>query len=423
MTRLLPALTAAFLLTSCRAAILPGGATLDAAKRNADNAFAAFAFRFHNVQRDPAFAATRTKMARHALVPSRIFDDTSAWTVRDAQPRTRATYLQAAHADGRYHFAMRPTAPYPTRLGEQRHYIQLRDLGEDSYEWLTTVEHAIGPVRASQVGNAIGALFTAFEGRRGPELLAESRALFPATARHLGQLLRIDSLHSTPLADGTTTFALFVRYDTTPLQTRYPFFTQYVNKYITPTNYRIQLSDRRGGQFADIRQRDEEVVVRLRARNGSLVPLSGPPRPIPDSLLITMDVSAKFRIFRVGFTRLVGDFTIERGERDQAWMMRFRREPEWHFPLAADKLIKTPLRRPFAGRGSEVRIGVRDDLGNQAMVVRQMRMAVRESAIMRWLGGLGSTAFGDFEGRTEIEENRFLQELFGALRQDVAHMR
>jgi hypothetical protein len=133
-----------------------------------------------------------------------------------------------------------------------------------------------------------------------------------------------------------------------------------------------------------------------------------------------MDLTTKMMLFRVGFRDLVGDFTIEHGEREHAWMLRLRREPSWDFPLATDRLIKSPLRRPFEGRGSELRLAVRDDLGNQAMSVRQIRTAVRESAIMRWLGGLGSTAFDDFAGRSEAEENRFLMELFGALRQDVA---
>jgi hypothetical protein len=141
---------------------------------------------------------------------------------------------------------------------------------------------------------------------------------------------------------------------------------------------------------------------------------------MPDSLRVRIDFSAKFKIFRVGFTNLVGDFTIERSEHQRGWMMRFRREPEWDFPLAADRLIRSPLRRPFEGRGSELRLAVRDDLGRQAMSVRQVRTAVKESAIMRWLGGLGDTAFGDFEGTSEAEENRFLAELFGALREDVA---
>ncbi|MDP1857593.1 MAG: hypothetical protein Q8K82_02920, partial [Gemmatimonadaceae bacterium] len=107
-------------------------------------------------------------------------------------------------------------------------------------------------------------------------------------------------------------------------------------------------------------------------------------------------------------------------EHDRAWLMRFRKEPEWHLPLAADKLIKSPLRRPFEGRGTEVRLGVRDDLGNQTMSQRQVRTAVKESAIMRFFGGLGSSAFGDFAGQTEAEENRFLSELFVALRRDFA---
>jgi hypothetical protein len=39
---------------------------------------------------------------------------------------------------------------------------------------------------------------------------------------------------------------------------------------------------------------------------------------------------------------------------------------------------------------------------------------------MRWLGNLGATAFGEFSGRTELEENLFLYEMFAALREDVA---
>ena len=99
--------------------------------------------------------------------------------------------------------------------------------------------------------------------------------------------------------------------------------------------------------------------------------------------------------------------------------MRFRREPAWHFPLAVDKLIKNPLKRPFQERGAEMSFGVRDDLGPQTINERHSRLAVNESAIMRWLGRLGASAFGDFSGRTELEENLFLYEMFEALRRDV----
>ena len=159
--------------------------------------------------------------------------------------------------------------------------------------------------------------------------------------------------------------------------------------------------------------------MRVRSHGHRLVSLAGAPLVMPDSLKLTMDVSMKYKAFRIGFRNLVGDFTIERTPNRRAWMMRFQKEPAWQFPLAVDKLIKVPLRRPFAGRGAELSLGVRDDRGPQTISDRYGRVVVNESAIMRWLGRLGASAFGDFSGRTELEENLFLYELFDALRRDV----
>ncbi len=416
---LLVGVLAAGALGACRAAIPPWGATADHARRNADNVFAAFAFRFYNVQRDARFTAARPRMARYALIPSRIFDDTSVWSDRSADS-VRALHLHGGMTERGYTFSARASAPYPNRLGDERHFMQLTRLGDDSYEWITHVDHGIGPVRSEEAANAIGVLLTAFEGRRGAAVEADARQAFSRSARHLGQLFTLDSLRSAPQGDGTTTFALHLSLTPDTLRPRYPAFAAYLDKYVMPSRLRLRLTDRAGATFVDLTLRDGRANIRLRAIPGSLVALAGPARPLPDSLLMRLDASAKFMMFRVGFQDLVGDFTIEHGEREHAWMMRFRREPRWDFPLATDRLIKSPLRRPFEGRGSELRLAVRDDLGNQAMSVRQIRTAVRESAIMRWLGGLGASAFGDFAGRSEAEENRFLMELFGALRQDVA---
>ncbi len=186
-----------------------------------------------------------------------------------------------------------------------------------------------------------------------------------------------------------------------------------------PTRARMQLTDQQGVRFADIALDHGTLSVTLRARDGALVALSGPPRPRPDTLRARFDLSMKMMLFHVGYTNLAGDFIVERGEHVRGWFLRFQHEPDWDFPLAVDKLIRSALRRPFEGRGTELRLTVRDDLGRQAMSQRQVRTAVKESAIVRWLGGLGSTAFGDFSGRSEAEENRFLTELFGALREDV----
>jgi hypothetical protein len=415
------AVVAALVLAGCRAAVPPWGGTIDMAKRNADNAFAAFAFRFYNVQRDPKFAVARARMGRYALIPSRIFNDTAVWSTTSPDS-VRALYVQGALTDRGYLFTARSAAAYPDHLGDERHFLQLTRTGNDDYEWITHVDHGIGPVRAAHVADAFGTLFTGFEGRSGASILADARTNFARTSRQLGQLLTLDSLRATPLTDGSTTMVMHVSITPDTLRRRAPAFAAYLDKYVMPSRMRMQLTDHAGAQFFDFALKDGHVVVRLRARGGHLVSLAGPPRLMPDSLLIRMEATARFMIFRVGFHDLVGDFTIERGEHERAWMMRFRREPGWDLPLVTERLIRSPLRRPFEGRGSELRLAVRDDLGNQAMSVRQVRTAVRESAIMRWLGGLGATAFGDYTGNSEAEENRFLTEVFGALRQDVAAM-
>ena len=406
-------------LSACKAAVPPWGNTLESARRNADNTLAAFAFRFYNVHRDPKFAAARSRMARFALIPSKIFGDTSVWTSAEGDS-SRSLSLSARFLDNQYLFSARAPAPLPEHVGDERHTMQLRTLGDQRYEWLTEVDHGIGPVRAEQVANFFGVLFTAFESAREGDLREDARTTFAHTARHLGQIFSLDSLRATPQADGSTSLVMRVSFIPDTLRLKYPYYAAYIDKYIVPSELHLQITDRAGAPYFDFALREASFFVRLRSRKGTLVPLTGLGRPMPDSLLIRLDARAKFMIFHVGFSDLIGDFIVDRSEHDRAWVMRFRREPNWHLPLAADKLIKSPLKSPFEGRGTELRLGVRDDMGGQTMSQRMARTVVKESAIMRFFGGLGSSAFGDFAGRSETEENRFLSELFGTLRQDFA---
>ncbi len=408
-----------FLLVAgaCRGSIDAFGANPAYARQAAENAFAGFAFRFYEVRRDSNFNRARNLMGQYALIPSRLYRDSTLWNARSGDS-TRTLLVAAAFTNNHYTFAANRQAPHPRALGDQRHALNLKWLGGGDYEWFTMVDHAIGPAKPAAIGAAIMATLTAAEGQTPDESLADARRTFPGTGRHLAQLFTIDSLRTT-IDGGATTTTFAVSFHPERLQPRYPYFAGFVSKYITPTVYRAQLTDHQGRQFFDATGRDGRLTVRLRSRDHRLVSLGGVPVPMPDSLRLTVDVSFKYGMFRVGFTNLVGDFTIERGEHQRAWMMRFRREPAWHFPLAMDKLIRNPLRRPFQGRGAEASLGVRDDLGPQTVSQRHARFVVNESAIMRWLGRLGASAFGDFSGRTELEENLFLYETFEALRRDV----
>lgn len=413
------ALLAASLSLGCRSSLVAFGDSPATATQAADDLFAGFAYRFQNVHRDPKFERARQQMARYALIPSRLYADTSIWSVRSNDDSSRTLFVRATFDGSRYFFAADPASPYPRQVGHERHALRLKSLGKGDYEWYTTVDHAIGRVKPAAVGAAITATLTAAEGRSADAALADARATFPRTAQRLAELFSLDTLAATPMDDGSTDVTLRFRFRPGNIRPRLPALAAYVDKYIVPSIYRLRLDDAQGATYFDLSGRDGRVTVRLRSRGRELIPLEGGARPLPDTLVLHADFTAKYRFFRVGFSRLRGDFIIDRGEHERAWVFRFRHEPRWHFPLFVESLIRNPLRRPFEGRGVEMRLGVRDDLGPQSMSVRYTRLVVNESAIMRWLGGLGASAFSDFSGKTEIEENRYLHDLFTALRGDV----
>jgi hypothetical protein len=100
--------------------------------------------------------------------------------------------------------------------------------------------------------------------------------------------------------------------------------------------------------------------------------------------------------------------------------MTAHREPQWDLPLISARLLRAPLRRPFAGEGSLFRIGVRAGVaGAPSVLLRHSRLPVQESAILNFLNSLSGTAMDDFGGPVEREEYAWLRELFTALREDA----
>jgi hypothetical protein len=109
-----------------------------------------------------------------------------------------------------------------------------------------------------------------------------------------------------------------------------------------------------------------------------------------------------------------------RGEDLREWTVTAKKEPQWDLPLITARLLRAPLRRPFAGEGSLFRLGVRAGDGSAPTVlVRQARLPVQESAILNFLNSLGGTAMDDFGGPVQREQNAWMRELFLALRDDA----
>lgn len=387
------------------------------ARANADALFGGLATRFDNVQRAPKFYQARSKLGRSALSPSGVYGDTSVWTTVGPDS-TRTLTLLGTHTPTGYLFAPYASVATPTATGDARHVIRLHRRGESEYDWNTTVDHAIGSVHSREVAAALAAFVSAPEHAAGATAHAENLALFPQTSRVLSELFSLDSLRAVPIGDGSSAVLVRFRMDPDRIAKTRPNFSKYLDKYVSPARYRVRLQDGSGATWLDASGSDNAFSVSYRVRDGQLVALSGAPRPMPDTLQINVDLSAKFMIFRVGVSRLVGNFAFVRSNDERGWAMHFRREPDWHFPLAVNHLISTSLRHPFEGEGITVRISVRDRPGSQTLLSREASVAVQESAIVRWLGGLGNSAMSDFAGRAEAEENRYVFDVLSALRSD-----
>ncbi len=407
--------------TSCESSLAGFGNTPVDALRNASDGFTSHALRFDDVVRDTKTTEARAKLSRYALTPSRIYDDSSVWNAMGERDSSRTLTLDGSYdaVRGGYNFSANARATPPNALADARHVVRLELRPDGAYFWDTSVDHAIGGLPAASAGRALTMLFASTEASEARDLRNESAQAFPRSARALGRLFALDSARSTAMADGSSSTTVGLRWQSQRLRGM-PNFKSYIAKYIEPSTYRVTLSDERGQTYFHVLGEKGQMLVRWRSRAGRLLPLGGGSSAMPDTLRIRLDFTAKYKMFRVGFTEMVGDFFVQRGPHVSGWLMRFRQEPKWQLPLFTETLIRTPLRRPFQGRGSELYLAVHDG-GAQTLLVRRSHTEVKESAILRWLGGLGATAMGDFQGRAEAEQNLFLMAAFAALRADAQH--
>ena len=164
---------------------------------------------------------------------------------------------------------------------------------------------------------------------------------------------------------------------------------------------------------------DQRLTVRYRVKAGTIVSYLGPPRPLPDSLRMQSDLSMHVKIFDVGWKNLVTDFLLRRTDRSRSWTIVAQSEPNWQLPLIAERLLRSPLRRPFQGEGASLEIGVADSVGAQTLLYRRSRLEVKESPILHFLGGLVTRVFDDLDVSVEREEAAFVRELMTAFQQDA----
>lgn len=322
-------------------------------------------------------------------------------------------------ANGTYLLAHRPAVSVPSRAGDGRATIQLSQLGAGEYLWQSLDELAVGHTSAASLASVLVRTFAAIEGAPEQAIRAGYRQGLPRTTAALARYFSLDSVRSVRQADGASLTAFTIRLDPDRLKPTMPNFAKYAEEYISPTRYRIALTDYAGVAWLEATSHEDVLRLRFRTRDGLLVPFTGPPRPIPDSLQIRIDFLAKVMIFTVGISELTGDLRVVRSAGERSLVMRFRKEPAWHLPFATEHFLRTPLQRPFEGNGVGLSLIARDAPNGVTLLQRDLDIAVQESAIVRWIGGLGNRAMSDVTAAVELEKDTFTGDIFRALAADV----
>jgi len=412
------------LTAGCRAGWDAFGATPARAQANGVSFADALYRRYLIVERAPFYAAARAKLGKRALSPSGVFDDTTAWTSRP-DAATRVLLAEGVSTtDGRYRFTPRADAPFPDRLADARHLTQLTKLARvGEYEWRTAVDFAVGPLAPTDWATGFRALLGSAEGRTDADLRADLRSTLPRTTAALGRMFSLDTLHAQRLPDGTTAVTIVTTLHPDWLRDGFPLYAKFIAKYVGPAAYHIVLRDARNARWMDVKAANRVLTLKMRVLNGGLVPLDGAARAMPDSLRLAMDASTKYSIFTIGFKGMQGNIVFLRSAAEHGWALRFDQAPDWQLPLGTAAVLRSPLRRPFEQGGIVGRVSFRTGAGGQTMIARDFRVAVQESAVTRFLGGLSGSAFSEFDGPAEREENRFNADLFLGMRDDLRGLR
>jgi len=400
----------------CESAARSLGSDAAEARRQAEDLLTTLAARFGPTERDPAFEATRPKLARWALIPSRVFDDSTVWTA--SRGDSREIGFVGRSGGSRYQMAVRGTPPPPKAPAEYRGDWRLERLRPGEFEWMAREELAVGGVSPTVLSRTLTALFRSAEAEPAGDAAARVRRELPRTAAALGRLLTLDALAVTHDSDGATRVRLTVSMHTARLRPQAPQYVKYLDDVIVPSRLTATAFDDQGTKWWDLAARDARFTIQLRVHGGDLAPLDAPPRPIPGRLRVRTALSSKTGAFRTGVHDLDVDVELVRRLEERGFVARFRKPPNWDLPFLVPLLLRPALRRPFEGDGATLSFAAVAPGNEATLLTRHYRVAVKENWILRWLGGFAASAVNQFR-RGEAEADRFSAEALLALRDDV----
>jgi hypothetical protein len=415
---ILPALV--LLWVGCQEPARQLGITSADARRHADESLGALARCFGPLELEPALLDFRTRLVAHALIPSRTFDD-GTWA--RPTPATRRVVFSGRPVAGRYQVRVGPAGPIPEHVAEYRGTLLLERLGPGEFEWTARDELALGSLSVDDAGRALSSWLRVIEQADESTAGVQLRASFPRTTAQLGQAFTLDSLSLVAPRSGGRQLIVQATLQPQSLSATLPHYAAFLSRYVSPSRFRLALDDPDGVRFWDLELAENHVTLRLRVHEGRVVPLAGAPRAMPPRMRATTTVSTRSVVFRIGLSQLEADVEWGATSRAAGFTARFTKTPDWELPFIVQPFLRGSLRRPFEREGALLAFTLQGGEDHGAtLVTRDYRLAVRESWMMRWLGGFAGGALTEFRRESEREADRYFGETLDALRQDVVEL-
>ena len=407
-------------LEACAAPSPHERASSNAVDHEVGEALGALASCFGPNDREPDLDALRPKLLSASLVPSRVFDDETVWTSHEGE--TRGLGLRGFRAEGRYRAAVSASPPDPVQPGDYQGWLGLRRVGPGEFEWSSAEQVSLGPLPLGGLSDVVSDTLRAADTSAPGDLRPVLKRVLPRSAKAFGRGFVLEALQLERGETASTAVVAGARLDLESLAEEFPRYATFLRSYVLPIRLGFEIDDGDGGVVAALDGRDGRFTLRARIRDGRLVSLTGSPRPAPDRLRLRVDLTSRAGPFRYGMQGLEADVRVLGRPGERKLEAVFDREPDWVIPFVAKPFLRSSLRRPFEGDGALLAYAIRESGSGTTTVSREYRIAVKESWLVRWIGGNTGDAVASFRESAEAEAERFWGEALLALRADVVRL-
>jgi len=185
------------LSASCGAAVSAVGDGPGPAEVQVSRFSEALAARYTAPERSGRYAAARRKLVKGALIPSRVYGDTSIWS-SVIPPASEVLTARGALTDHGYRFEIAPDGAGPLKLGDARHKIMLRRLSDSEFRWDAAVDVAIGSLTAGDAAAMLVELLASGHEHDPAAIRTDAVSAFPRSSAVMSRVFTIDSLTMHP---------------------------------------------------------------------------------------------------------------------------------------------------------------------------------------------------------------------------------